>query len=78
MCQRLFLTNGNFETNFIKKENLFQKLEYLFLVESIKIEKAYFHTKLSCQKPMLRQIELGVRDEPITKNGVLPVTLPVL
>ena len=33
-----------------------------------------FHTKLLCQKPTLRQIEWGVGNGPITKNGVLPVT----
>ena len=33
-----------------------------------------FHTKLPCQEPMLRQIELGAQDGPITKNGVLLVT----
>ena len=31
----------------------------------------YFHTKLSCQKPMLRQIERWVQNGSITKNGVL-------
>ena len=34
----------------------------------------HFHTKLLCQKPMLRQIEWGIRNGPITKNGALPVT----
>ena len=29
-----------------------------------------FHTKLPCQKPMLSQIEWGVQNEPITKNGL--------
>ena len=28
----------NFETNFLENENLFKKLEYLFLVETTKIE----------------------------------------
>ena len=27
-----------------------------------------------CQKPMLRRIEWGVQNGPITKDGVLPVT----
>ena len=30
-----------------------KKLEYRFLAEGTKIENAYFHTKLLCQKPML-------------------------
>ena len=34
----------------------------------------YFHTKLPCQKPMLKQIEWEVRNGSITKDGVLPVT----
>ena len=34
----------------------------------------HYHTKLLCQKPMLRQIEWGVQDGSIAKNGVLPVT----
>ena len=33
-----------------------------------------FYTKLSCQKPMLRQTEWGVEKEPITKSGVLRLT----
>ena len=39
------------------KTKTFKKLEYRFLVKSNKIEKASFPTKLSYQKPMLRQIE---------------------
>ena len=33
-----------------------------------------FHTKLSCHKPLLRQIEWGVQNGPITKNGIQPAT----
>ena len=29
---------------------------------------------MPCQKPMLRQIEWGVQNRPVTKNGFLPVT----
>ena len=32
-----------------------------------------FHTELPCQNPMLRQIEWGVQNGPITKNRVLPL-----
>ena len=35
----------NFETNFLAKEKLFQKLEYRLLVESTKIENASFPYK---------------------------------
>ena len=34
----------------------------------------HFHTKLPYEKPLLRQIEWCVKNGPITKNGVLPVT----
>ena len=30
----------------------------------------HLHTKLTCQKPMLRQVEWEVQDGPITKNGI--------
>ena len=33
----------------------------------------HFHTKLPYQKPMLRQIEWGVQNGPITNNRLLPV-----
>ena len=62
------------ETNFLENENLYQKLEYRFLLESTKIEMQYFYTKLPFQKPMLRQIEWEVQNGTITKNGVLQVT----
>ena len=64
----------NFETNFLKNENLFQKTGVPFLVESIKIESATFPHKLPCQKPMLRQIEREVQNGSIKKSGVLLVT----
>ena len=34
----------------------------------------HFYTKLPRQKPMLRQLEYGEQNWPITKNGVLPAT----
>ena len=42
-----------------------------FLFKSTPTENA---AKLLCQKPMLRQIEWGVQNEPITKNGYLALT----
>ena len=33
------------------------------------------HTKLSCQKPILRQFEWGAQNGPIAKNGFLPLTI---
>ena len=65
--------SGNFErfqySDFLENENIFQENGVLFLVESIEIESAlkdwnferlkahHFHTKLTYQRPMLRQIE---------------------
>ena len=43
-------------------------MDYRLLFES-------FHTKLPCQKPILRQIECEVQNGPNTKNGVLSVTI---
>ena len=34
----------------------------------------HFHTKLPCKKQVLRQIERGVKNGPITKNGTLAMT----
>ena len=64
----------NFETNFQeKKKTFFKKLEDRFQLKLI-LKTHCFHTKLPCQKLMLRQIEWGVQKRPITKNGVLAVT----
>ena len=52
----------NFEINFLKNENLFQKIGVQFLVKGPKIENVYFHKKLPCQKSKLRQIEWGVKN----------------
>ena len=42
---------------FWKTKTFFKKLEHYFLVETTKIEAHHFHSKLFCQKAMLRQIE---------------------
>ena len=42
----------------------------------VRLTTQHIHTKLLDQKPVLRQIKLEVQNGPITKNGVLPVTLP--
>ena len=39
-----------------------------------RLKAHYFHSKLLCQKPMLRQIECRLQNGPITKSGMLPVT----
>ena len=55
---------------FWKTQTLFKKLGYRFLVENAKIESTTFQYKNARQKPMLRQIECGVQNRPITKNVV--------
>ena len=67
----------NFETYFLKNENPFRKTRVpLFSkIENIlRLKTKLLHIKLLCQNPMLRQIEWGVQNGPIPKNGVLPVT----
>ena len=60
------ITTGNFDcfhyfifdANFLKDENLFQKTGVPFLqFKILRLKAQYFHTKLPCQKPMLRPIE---------------------
>ena len=65
----------NFETNFPKNTNPFQKTGVpLFSLKVLRLKTQHFLTKLSCHKPMLRQMEWGIQNESITKNRVLPVT----
>ena len=59
---------------FPEKGKLFKKLEYCFLVESTKIDNITFPYKTAVWSHWLRQIECGVQNWLITKNGVLPVT----
>ena len=67
--------SGNFERCFVKNANPFQETEVpFFYLKVLKLKTQHFHTKLLCQKQMLRQIEWRVQSEPITKDGVLPVT----
>ena len=54
---------------FLKSYNFFQKPGRLFLVQTTMNPK-----RMLRQKPMLRQIEWGVQNRPITKNGRLPPT----
>ena len=49
----------NFETNFLKNDNILQKTGVILLAKKIEMENVNFRTKLPCQKPMLRQIEWG-------------------
>ena len=54
-----------FETSFLKTKTFLKKLRN-------KLQP--FYTKLPCQKPILRQIEWGVQNGPITKDRFLPLT----
>ena len=55
-----------------KRKPFSKKLEYRFLVKVLRSK--IFIQKLLCHKSMLRQIDCGVQNGPITKNGVLPLT----
>ena len=46
---------------FWKTKTFFKKREHCLIVERTTIENAIFHTKLSCQKPVSRQVEWGVQ-----------------
>ena len=51
-----------------------KKLEYLFLVAGIKIEKASIPYKTAISEPMVRQVEWWVQNRPTKMNDILPVT----
>ena len=46
----------------------------VFYLKVVRPKMCYFHTKLPCQKSMLRQVEWEVKNEFIMKNGILPAT----
>ena len=46
----------------------------VFKFKPLRLKAHHFHAKMLCQKPMLRQTEWRLQNEPTTKNGVLPVT----
>ena len=56
---------------FWKSQTLFKKLEKL---KVLRLTTQHFNIKLLCQKPMLRQIEIGVQIGPIAKKIVLSIT----
>ena len=45
-----------------------------FFKKPLRLKAYHFHSKLLCEKPMLRQIEWRLQNGPIIKSGVLPVT----
>ena len=64
----------NFKTDFAENENLFQKLENCFLVESTKIKNASFPYKTDTPEANVKTNTRVSTKWTITKNGVLPVT----
>ena len=46
----------------------------VFQLKPLRLKTHHFHSKLLCQRPMLRQIEWRLQNGPTTKSGVLPVT----
>ena len=65
----------NFESNFLKNEHLFQKLEHRFLVKSTKVDSAKFPYKTALSEANVKpKIKWGVQNGPIKKSGVLPGT----
>ena len=55
------------------KKTFFKNLEYRFWIQSTKIEKQHFYTKLPRRKPILKEIEWGIQNAPITKNFIILV-----
>ena len=56
-------------------ETFFKKPEVpFFYLKILRLKMHHLHTKLLCQKQMLRQIECGVKNGPITKKGDSPIT----
>ena len=64
----------NFETNFLENKNLEKNWSTVFRLKPLRLKIHHFHSKVLCQKPILRQIEWRLQNGPFTKNGVLPVT----
>ena len=52
-------TYFNFETNFLKNVNLFQKMEYSFLIESTKIENVTFPYKTALPEATVQKNRMG-------------------
>ena len=66
----------NFETGFLdsKRKPFSKNWSTISQLKALRSKTRHFHTKLPCQKSMLRQIEWWLQNGPITKNWVLPAT----
>ena len=71
-AQKLWKNFLTLKKKFLKNEKLFQST--IFKLKTLRLKSHPFHKKIPCQKPMLRKIESGVQNRPITKNEVSPVT----
>ena len=64
----------NFEKGFWKSKTYLKNWSTVFYFKVLQMKEQHFHAKLLYQKPMLRQIECGIQNGSITKNGLLPLT----
>ena len=63
----------NCTRNYFQNSYLLEKSTCFYVTITENFERfQYFNFKLSRQNPMLRQVEWGVENGPITKNGFLP------
>ena len=58
----------------LKVFNTLTLKEISLKMKALRLKTQHFYRKLPCQKPMLKQIERGVQNGTIAKNGVLPIT----
>ena len=65
----------NFETSFVKKENLFEKLEHRFLFESTTIERTSFPYKTALSKANVKTNRMRSREWTSQKEGNLLLTI---
>ena len=54
-----------------KRQPFWKNWSTVFYLKALRLKTHHFHTKLSYQKPKLRQIEWWVQNGPVTLNGVL-------
>ena len=58
-----------------RRKSFSKNWSIVFQLKVLRLKRHYFHKKLPCQKPILRQTEWGVQNGPITINGVLPFSV---
>ena len=68
-----------FDANFLKRDFFLQKWSNVFQLKTLRLKTQYFHTKLPCKKPLLRQMDLSQnkitiffgKEKVFFKKGVL-------